>query len=925
MKLRHLIALLIILVPSVLYYLYYRWAGKALSPEELTTIGVILLIVSTWVGFAKNLIDLWRKLTGREIPPPRPLDFPFAIVREPDKVLTTLFGESPNPLADDKLDYQVRQEGHDTTAELRELLESKRQVLLRSVSGVGKTREIGELARQLVEEEYTLLVHDKHDRLLTPVRFPPEMPARNLLFVFDDLHTPCAPVQEGAGGTEGLSGRESFHDRLQRFLDQAVAQFGSREVNVLAAARSEREHWPHLLWGNHPVWSGVHRYDLPAPEEEAQARFLRNVAERGQVEVPAGDVERIAHDNDRTFRNLLENVRRARAAGELTAQTFLPHQGRTFEQTYTELRKAHPRLIPRLWDALHLLRSSGLPMQSNLTANLAARLDTPGLLRLLTQRRLLSLIADLVADGHLARAAETGDMTVQEELLTQRRLLSLIADLVADGHLARAAETGDMTVQEELLAAKPDWPDPVQHFDDLWAAVQGLGPAALSLWYRLASYANSRGHAAVAERICRAILRQEREHMGALNLLGVAARWLGRLQESALYLERVRVLARQQGDKEAEGIALGNLGNCCVALGQAKRAIVYSQQALSITREIGDRRHEGIWIGNLGNAYLLLGRVEQAIEYHRQALSISREVDDRPHEGTWLGHLGLAYADLGQVQWAIGYYEQALAISQEIRDRRGEGTWLGHLGKAYADLGQLEQAVEYTQQALTINREIGDRWGEGNQLSILGVAYYRLGQVKQTIEYSAQALQIAREIGDRHMEANALDNLGNAYAGLGQVERAIEYYEQALDISREIGDPRGEGNHLGNLGLAYAALGQVERAIEHYQQALSIAREVANRWDEGTWLGNLGLAYLGLGQVERTIEHTQQALGIAREIGDRCGEARHLANLGRAYRRQEQPEKAGKLWLEALRIFEEIKSPQAETVRGWLEEIANDQ
>ncbi len=32
-----------------------------------------------------------------------------------------------------------------------------------------------------------------------------------------------------------------------------------------------------------------------------------------------------------------------------------------------------------------------------------------------------------------------------------------------------------------------------------------------------------------------------------------------------------------------------------------------------------------------------------------------------------------------------------------------------------------------------------------------------------------------------------------------------------------------------------------------------------------------------------------------------------------------------KLELEALRIFEEIKSPQAETARGWLDTIANGQ
>ena len=934
MKRRYLIALLIILVPPAVYYVYYRWAGEALSPETLTALGAITVIAAGWVAFAKNLTELWAKLTGKGISPPRPPDFPFTIVREPDKVLTTLFGESPNPLADDKLDYQVRQASRDITAELRQALETPRRVLLRSASGVGKTREIGELARQLVEEGYTLLVHDKHDRLLTPVRFPPELVnTRNLLFVFDDLHDCCAPPAEGAGGAEEFGGRETFHDRLQRFLEQAVKRFGRREVNVLAAARRERELWPHLRWESHPLWRGFYLYELPAPDEDAQARFLRDVADRGQVKVPEADVERIAQANDRTFRNLLENVRRSRPVGQLTAETFLPYQGKTFEQTYAELRKAYPRLIPLLWDALYLLRAVGLPAQSRLTADLAARLGRPG--------------------GALLRWR------------ARRRLLVLTADLVADGHLTRAAETEELTVQEDLLAAKGELPDPVQRFDDLWAAVQRAGTVALPLWYDLASYADDRGHAAVAERICRAILRREREHIAALNLLALATQGQGRSRESIAYLERVRALAQEQGDKQAEGVVLGNLGLAYANLGQVERAIEYHQQALAISREIGDRRGEGSDLGNLGAAYYRLGQVAQAMEHYQQALAIAREIGDRSGEGNRLGNLGLAYAALGQVERAIEYYQQALAISREIGDRRGEGNSLGNLGLAYADLGQVEKAIEHHQQALVISREIGDRRGEGSDLGNLGLAYAALGQVERAIEYHQQALAIAqeigdrrgegsdlsnlgnayadlgqveraieyyqqalaisREIGDRRGEGSDLGNLGNAYAGLGQVERAIEYYEQALDISREIGDPRGEGNHLGNLGLAYADLGQVERAIEYHQQALEIAREIGDRHMEGSVLGNLGLAYADLGQVDKAIEYYQQALEISQEIGDRRGEASDLANLGQAYRQLGQVKKARELWLEALPIFEEIKSPQAETVRGWLETTPNDQ
>ena len=47
-------------------------------------------------------------------------------------------------------------------------------------------------------------------------------------------------------------------------------------------------------------------------------------------------------------------------------------------------------------------------------------------------------------------------------------------------------------------------------------------------------------------------------------------------------------------------------------------------------------------------------------------------------------------------------------------------------------------------------------------------------------------------------------------------------------------------------------------------------------------------------------------------------EGADLANLGIAYRQLGRTDDARRSWEEALRIFTEIKSPHAGTVRGWL-------
>jgi tetratricopeptide (TPR) repeat protein len=60
-------------------------------------------------------------------------------------------------------------------------------------------------------------------------------------------------------------------------------------------------------------------------------------------------------------------------------------------------------------------------------------------------------------------------------------------------------------------------------------------------------------------------------------------------------------------------------------------------------------------------------------------------------------------------------------------------------------------------------------------------------------------------------------------------------------------------------------------------------------------------------------------------LGDRRGEGNRLANLGATYERLDEIEKARTYWQKALAIYEEIQSPHAETVRGWLEGLDNDE
>ena len=254
--------------------------------------------------------------------------------------------------------------------------------------------------------------------------------------------------------------------------------------------------------------------------------------------------------------------------------------------------------------------------------------------------------------------------------------------------------------------------------------------------------------------------------------------------------------------------------------------IEWPETGLKAARMMGDRAAEGVHLGNLGNRYADLGETRKAIGYYEQALKISRKMNDRRNEGVWLGNLGNRYVDLGETRKSIEYHEQALVISREIGDRRDEGNALGNLGSAYAGLGETRKAIEYHEQALAIAREIGDRKNEGDELCNLGKAYRDLNETNKVIEYCTESLDIVRKLEYRIIEGEALCTLGKAYSDLGQIDKAIDHCDQALKIFQSMEYRRGEGEALFAKSLALQKLDRQTEAAALANEALRIFLQI---------------------------------------------------------------------------------------------------
>ncbi len=245
---------------------------------------------------------------------------------------------------------------------------------------------------------------------------------------------------------------------------------------------------------------------------------------------------------------------------------------------------------------------------------------------------------------------------------------------------------------------------------------------------------------------------------------------------------------------------------------------------------------------------------------------------------------------LFDTEWANIQAGQAWAAVQKREDKEAAKLCSDYpfVGWACLNLRQHpHKGIEWLKAAYAAACHIKNHRLEGWLLGVMGSAYESLAEYRRAIELKKQSLEIARELGDRRGEGITLGNLGVTYESLGHYRRAIEYLEQDLQITRELGDRRGEGITLGNLGVTCESLGEHRRAIEFHEQQLQIAREVGNR----------------------------RGKGVAREIGDRLGEAHAhwntsltLENLGKRSQAIAEAE-------EALKIYKQIESPDAENAR----------
>jgi len=366
---------------------------------------------------------------------------------------------------------------------------------------------------------------------------------------------------------------------------------------------------------------------------------------------------------------------------------------------------------------------------------------------------------------------------------------------------------------------------------------------------------------------------------------------------------------------------LANLARSEQELGEVEQAQQHYQQALELCPATDEKQKAAI-IHNLADIYANAGKIDDAIALFQQSLQITESIGDVQGKAATLYQLAGIYDNTGKIEKAVALLQQVLEIDERIGNVRGKAETLHELAGIYFNTGNIEKAVALYQESLQLNESIGNVKGKAATLNNLAYIYANMGKIEGAIALYQESLQLNERIGNLQGKAATLHCLAIIYTNMGKIEGAIALYQESLQLKESIGDVQGKSATLHGLAFIYANTGKIEKAIALYHESLQIKESIGDVQGKAATLHCLAMIYADTGKIEEAITLYQQSLQIKESIGNVQGQATTLAMLGQLLADKKGDFVTALEYLHrSLEILQLVKSPDAETVRGIINDV----
>uniref|UniRef100_A0A8C3DQW4 SH3 domain and tetratricopeptide repeats 2 n=2 Tax=Corvus moneduloides TaxID=1196302 RepID=A0A8C3DQW4_CORMO len=442
---------------------------------------------------------------------------------------------------------------------------------------------------------------------------------------------------------------------------------------------------------------------------------------------------------------------------------------------------------------------------------------------------------------------------------------------------------------------------------------------------------------AILRQLLRSLRGTDSETQGGAvhNLLAMALRGEGHIQEAAENFLRALHKATETGNRRNQAVSLANLGQLSLSCGATQLAELYLLWSVRLYAELQGHQQLDVELAQvllwLAQATVDRQRMEDAklcyelalgfalkwqnlrsqlhateclchfyskvcpdlqacITYHEHWASLARQLQDRELEGNARQALSQLYQALGTpeaLRQSLDCTKQSLRIFIDLEEAvKAAEAWL-QAGKLYYLLQEDELVEMYFQAAIQtalkwdnfslamdLYEKAGDTFFNGSRNRHRAVEFYRGG-----------AVPLARKLKATQTELRLFNKLAELQIGLQGYEKALEFATLAARLSLRVGDQLQELVAFHRLAAAYDLLHMYEMAEDCYLKTLAMRPPVLQSSAEALYyckvywhLGNLALHKLK--DEQDAASYFLLALAAAAELGDQELQALLRAKLG---------------------------------------------
>ncbi|WP_326658715.1 AfsR/SARP family transcriptional regulator [Streptomyces sp. NBC_00385] len=280
--------------------------------------------------------------------------------------------------------------------------------------------------------------------------------------------------------------------------------------------------------------------------------------------------------------------------------------------------------------------------------------------------------------------------------------------------------------------------------------------------------------------------------------------------------------------------------------------------------------------------------------------------------------LGESGANSHQFTQAATAVSEAARTAGNVQAEARARTMLTHV---HSISGRFADAESDARRALELGLAAGDPVSSSQAPNQLGIIALYENRHTEAEAHFSQALGAFRADNNKSGEASALCNMSRVHLATDRKMSAVSLAQQGIALYES--DGREQALRLANgkyaLGLAFTGAGQTSEARQVLTEALTVFRESRQRFWHGMTLFRLSEVDLADHQHAQAAAQAEQALAVLHGIGGEWRRANILTVLGLSLTSLGQTDRAQACWREALTVFEELGSTEANDVRALLQ------